>query len=521
MRLPVLLRESLRGRRAQRGQSLVLGSLSFLVLALMVTLSFNLSHALRQKMSLQQHSDALAYSMAVLEARALNYYAVGNRAIAGSYVAMNSLHAYMAAASVTGAMLRASGDNFDQIALMEMGICAATRNPQHCLHAKEAEDIADDFRKEARGYDGRVRRLEGGFRNAMSGLDLMVDNLHAAQRAVQDSTLQALTDGRSHGLEVLTQHNAPGASFLPEAVGALNANEFSCAVDGMPCQGSVQDSSSKARARVMTEVANASRSGWPATRAMASGGNGVQIPPHLHPDFLKKLQDIPREGSVVVLEHKGTAKVVQHRSRVNSGGQSAGNEGGTVVASERGRLGHLWKDGFGESDYAVSVWSDRDGGGHQTGAAHSGAHSFEGVNAKALSTCAESGNCFMKFRANPSASRDWGQPRVYSYVTRQFRGGDPKKTPWELNPSGEVVLEHGPQGTGRLTLAPGEGVGLSKGLVYYHRFGPNGWREAPNLFSPYWRAKLHPFTPDEAARVLKAAGNADAAELARVPGVSL
>ena len=66
-----------------------------------------------------------------------------------------------------------------------------------------------------------------------------------------------------------------------------------------------------------------------------------------------------------------------------------------------------------------------------------------------------------------------------------------------------------------------EGAGLSKALVYYHRLGENGWREAPNLFNPYWRAKLHPFTQEEAAAVLEAAGNTDAARLAAVPGVSL
>ena len=43
----------------------------------------------------------MAYSMAVMEARALNYYAASNRAIAASYVAMTSMHAYLASASST------------------------------------------------------------------------------------------------------------------------------------------------------------------------------------------------------------------------------------------------------------------------------------------------------------------------------------------------------------------------------------------------------------------------------------
>ena len=90
---------------APRGQALVLAALSLLLLGLMVALSFGLSHALRGKTRLQQHSDAMAYSMATVEARSLNYFAVSNRAMAASYVAMNSLHAYMAASTVTSSML--------------------------------------------------------------------------------------------------------------------------------------------------------------------------------------------------------------------------------------------------------------------------------------------------------------------------------------------------------------------------------------------------------------------------------
>lgn len=499
---------------------MVLGSLSFLVLALMVTLSFNLSHALRQKVSLQQHSDALAYSMAVLEARALNYYAVGNRAIAGSYVAMTSLHAYMAAASVTGEMMRAAESNFQQIALMELAQCGCKTCIKHCLHAQEATEIADKFGKAGKEYDNKVRGLEGSFNRAIQGLDHMMDSLHGSQRSVHEATLAAVRDGKSHGLSLLTEYNAPGASSLVDAVGALNANEFNCAVDGMSCQGSVANTSAKARARVMTEVANASRAGWPATRAF-SGGAAAQTPPYLHPQFFQELREIPNRGSYLVSDHEGTAKTVQNKSQVNGGGKQGGNEGTTVAASEEGSIFHQWRDGFGESGYDSSIWSDPNGGGHDPGGAHSGSHTFQGANAQALDACAQEGNCFMKFRANPDERRDWGQPRVYSYVTRQLRVGDTGRAPWELNSSARVELDHGGQGKGSITLAAGEGMGLSKGLVYYHRFGTNGWREAPNLFSPYWRAKLHPFTPDEAARVLEAGGNSDAAELARVPGVSL
>ncbi|MFP2960397.1 TadE/TadG family type IV pilus assembly protein [Myxococcus sp. 1LA] len=522
MRLPIRLLSTPARRRAQRGQAIVLGALSFLVLALMVTLSFNLAHALRQKMGLQQHSDALAYSMAVLEARALNYYAVSNRAIAASYVAMNTIHAYMAASSVTGEMLRASAKNFEDIAKQEFAMCSCYGCYEHCLHGFEAQKIASDFNQAGDTYDGKVRGLESRFNAAVRGVDVMVDNLHASQRAAHDQTLRAVRDGTSHGLSLLTEYSMPGASTLSRSVGGLNANEFNCAVDGMDCRGSVENSSQQALAQVMTEVANASRSGWPATRSYKGTGSSLYKPPYLHRDFFQELQDIPGQGTYRVTSHEGTAKTVQDPGEVNSGGKQGGNAGTTSAAQEEGSILHTWQHGlFAQNDYSARVWSDSGGGGHEPDGAHSGSHTFEGVNANALSGCARSGNCFMKFRANPSSDRDWGQPRVYSYLSKRFRVGDTGRAPWELNRSAQIQLDHGAQGTATLTLAAEEGVALSKALVYYHRFGGNGWREAPNLFSPYWRAKLHPIAPDEAVEVLEAAGNTDASRLVQVPGVSL
>ncbi|TQF13846.1 hypothetical protein FJV41_21805 [Myxococcus llanfairpwllgwyngyllgogerychwyrndrobwllllantysiliogogogochensis] len=520
MPLPVLLLS--RRRRSQRGQAIVLGSLSFLVLALMVTLSFNLSHALRQKMSLQQHGDAMSFSMGVLEARALNYYAVTNRAIAGSYVAMNSLHAYMATASITGEMLRAGQENFNQIVITETARCVACRGTCPCCkHLIEAGKIAAEFGKKGRLYDRDVRGLEGNFRAAMTGLDLMVDNIHTSQRGVHEKTVQAVKDGSSHGLSQLKTDTAPNVSDLSSGVGALNANEFNCAVDGMQCQGSVANSAPEARARVMTEIGNASRSGWPANR------NGSGMPPkQLHPLFLKEFMDIPgNKGTYSVLGHKGSSKTVQNRNKIYESGQSSGNQGSTVAATESGMLSQVsWEDAIPPlpADYEAFIWSASGGGGHTvSGQQHKGQHRFEGTNAKALTACAGSGNCFMKYRANPDQGRDWGQPRVYSYYTMKLNVGDPKKAPWELNNSRRVKFEHGAQGSGDLTLAAGEGMSLSKSLVYYHRFKQGGWSEPPNLFAPYWRVKLHPFTPQEAKKVLEDAGNSDAATIAEAPEVSL
>ncbi|WP_375764874.1 hypothetical protein NR798_24460 [Archangium gephyra] len=503
-----LLRKSPRRRR---GQALVLAALSFLVLALMVALSFNLSHALREKVSLQQHSDSMAYSMAVMEARALNYYAVSNRSMAATYVAMNSMHAYMASASVTGEMMRKSQINYYIIMAMEFAQCGCWTCIQHCIHGLQALKIAGKYGKAGKNYDDKVKELDQNFAKVMKGLDRMVDFIHASQAQVHLRTLQALRDGKSYGLDKLTQYNVPGASTLNTAVGGLNANEFNCSVDGtMGCTGSVGNSDPETRSKVMTEIANASRSDWPANRGLT-----LDYPAHLHPSFLKELgKDIPGEGinSPVPFTHKGTAKT--------NGG--SGVEGKSVSASEKGLMYNQWKHGTGVPlPYSAQVTSEGSSGSHSPSGAHTGQHPFEGVNAKALTSCTTGGNCFMKFRANDDVNRDYGQPRAYSYVTKQFRVGAKAKAPWELNNSGTLKFTNG-ETSANLKLAAEEGAGLSKAIVYYHRFGKGGWREPPNLFAPYWRAKLHPFTQQQASQVLTAAGNSEAAQLvSSSPGLSL
>jgi hypothetical protein len=306
---------------------------------------------------------------------------------------------------------------------------------------------------------------------------------------------------------------------VASGVGAINANAFNCAVDGMPCLAGEANSSKEALARVMTEVSNASRPAWTADRSIAAVT--IATPGYLSPLFVKELmKDIPNEGLHTALGHKGTAKLTQSKSNIHGPGQVGGNEGKTLVADEEGAVGHQWKHGIGGWPYSAQVWSDSNGGGHDSNSSHSGRHEFEGVNTKAMLSCIMTGNCFMKFRANPDSKKDFGQPSAYSYVTQNFLVGD-GHAPWELNSSGTLTFEHGSQGSGKLNLAAGQGAALSKALIYYHRFGANGWAEAPNLFNPYWRAKLHPFTAQEAAKVLGLAGNTDAAQLALTPGVSL
>src|SRR5436190_24011345 len=116
------------GRRTL-GQTLVLGCVTLLVLALMLMVSFNLTQVIHEKMRLQTHSDVMAYSTAVMEARTFNYFAYTNRASAALLVAQTTLHAYMSLVSMIPKILKAGRINFIMIAIQEIALCCSCGPP--------------------------------------------------------------------------------------------------------------------------------------------------------------------------------------------------------------------------------------------------------------------------------------------------------------------------------------------------------------------------------------------------------
>jgi hypothetical protein len=82
-------------RRAQQGQSLVLACLLILVLSLSVLTILHVGHRVNERIRLQNTADAAAYSMAVMEARAFNFYALANRAQASHYVSAMVWQSYL------------------------------------------------------------------------------------------------------------------------------------------------------------------------------------------------------------------------------------------------------------------------------------------------------------------------------------------------------------------------------------------------------------------------------------------
>ncbi len=111
-----------RGPRAARGQSLVLAAFLMLVVTVAVFLTFAIGARVRRKIQLQAVADSTAYSLAVAEARAFNFYAWSNRALVAHNISILSVHAHQSYLSFYEDMLAATAKNFRRMSQQVTGI---------------------------------------------------------------------------------------------------------------------------------------------------------------------------------------------------------------------------------------------------------------------------------------------------------------------------------------------------------------------------------------------------------------
>lgn len=500
------------------GQVLVLGCVTLLIMALMLMLSFSLTQAIHEKIRLQQHSDAMAYSMATVEARGMNYFAYSNRAIAAAAVSEMTLHAYYSTVTMSADTFQAAYMAFLEIVGEEFGLCAACCPAccvQHCADAFQALDVAMQMEDKKSDLSDSIEGIEQEFNQAVQAYSVFIDLIHAGQLSVIDHTSEVLM-GRQ--LDSLKKLNAPRSSPLPEGVGALNLRNFACAMEGTPmdqlCSGGPSKSSKEARSKVISNVANAARGDWPKDHG--------SFPELMHPTTLDDLmQKIQSDGITMPFLDSGSAKVMKGHSSSDCTGDSNSQEGETVCGVDNGYLVSQYKHGIGFGDFSAEIYSDHNGGEHNpwghTGQ-HGEWHGFE--REEDLGTCLSEGECFVNFRSTTEAP--FNQPAVFAYFEQDLRENlNGYHGKWELGTDGKLSLNDGEHDQyyddpGVLDMVPRRnGAAVSKALVYFHR--PDDWRMPPNMFDPYWKAKLHPFETQELTDTLGAAMNNDAVQMLSGP----
>jgi len=494
---------------AKRGQVMVLGCVTMLALALSTLLSFSVAHAVHERIRLQSYADASAYSMAVVEARAMNYIAYSNRAIAAAFVSMTTAHAYVAAANSAAAG--------PLTGLMAMGVAIAGEtalgcyfpNFSHCpciirivipkilKYALEIPKVMLDS----------MSPIEKPLNKAVEGFVAMIQSIHKSQRDAAESA------GRFLSQDVLKKNGAPCASAQTNAFGKLNKKQFACALEGSPLDDECDEvtaSSKDDRKKIMANVVNASRPSFTA------GGPKIhmaqpKLNPVYHEDYVKKfMKDIPSPRVPGIMTLSVSAFMAD--------GASAGS---CLVAPGKGTKGdaicanasHIMvfpfvidTPGIGTGIPAVIGSGDNQSYHGLLPFQHSGSSHNKFKKMFKDDACGDNTLCFINYRMGSKAN-NWGQPLVF-FVARQDLNSSAKANscntaalPWHLNQQGQVNVSHGARGQGKLNMRPQQDAfAASQAMVYFHR--TNTWQAPPNLFEPYWRAKLHPFK-DEHFRILK------------------
>jgi hypothetical protein len=492
-----------RPHRHDGGQVLVLACVTLIVLALMLMLSFSLSNAIHEKIRIQSHADAAAYSTAILEARALNVAAYDNRAMAALAVTTMSVHAWMAIASQSVRILSGASAAFQMVSNLEKTLGAA-----HLAHAAEAQAISGKYAAEVDVYRDRILGREQDFNRTVETLSSALRAVQQHQQGVLEHVHEELAKlGSGAMLTALKDKNAAHAEYTDPLLEA-NAREFACAVEGSsfdddcaPLVRSAQPPAAKTvRSTLARNAANAARGAFDFN---CGGGDCSQSTATAFQDRLLELRN---NRGTMTFPFTSQAFLTEGTSPVGAANDGAKQARGVTDGQ---LLFTTWRCVPGFASLAdTHVASDAAGGSHAPGSVHSDAHSAF------LGLCkADDSPCFVSFRASEHLADDFGQPSVYVGVRQQLwltRGG--QRGPWDLNDSGRASLQIGPQLETSISMRPrydGSDLGfaVAKAKVYFHQ--PKRWKTAPNLFDPFWRAKLHPFTRAELARALSADGAGD------------
>ncbi len=519
--------------RARRGQTMVLGVLGVLMVAITMIMTLNVGQALHEKIRVQQLADAAAFSNANQVARAFNFFAYTNRANVGALVAASSMHAYMGMSTAVPELFFAGQMNFLIMAGIEFAVCMTCCWPycfsmcQHCIHAFKNLRSAMKHGKQGRKLRDKVKDdVDPAFIRAITAVDYHMKYIALSQTLTYGKVvLQLMQDSL---IKKIKEAGRDGAQFAPKATNNLGMTKM---VNAMKFIGAVHTPmvDEPIRRYLAAEIANASR--W---SKMVSSRNLVE--PFIffvHPTQLlsQLLQECPQpsNGMSLPVMYKGESRVIaspgspkQQISRNQHGPSEAEGAGAVedgLVFSTAIQM-CIFSAGMVFPLSTIEIGSGKDGAQHKPRKYCTGVDDHK--NMKCLKENVPS--CFMTYKGEEDF--DQSQPHMYSLVGQDLRllNNTDEKGPWKITDKGTISVDLGGS-VGNLAVhlsdTPGERIGgqtvngftgaettidrdgglaMSKAIAYYH-FPPD-WKEEPNLFAPHWKAKLQPMRTMEAMQTL-------------------
>ena len=483
------------------GQVMVLGVFLMLFLCFVLFSSLGMAVKTRERIRLQNAADASAYSESARIARAFNYFAYTNRAIASNLVSLTTLHAYHSEISAAKGLYWNLALAYESITAEEIALTTCVMGIGPCqfgcfAHAAADEITAISLMSKNSDFEQDIKDLDSSFEKAVSGYEKSIQLIQLGQQAVRlellgesaEGILSSLggTAGLSGGESLdqkMMRYNLPSGHADQSQISLLNLKNL---------QDSMKFDDSGDAQMEMTEVANASRPLWVRNRLI--GGNTATLSP-----LFSRIKDdtsglwtttqIPiLEGASGIYDKKPSAIPFPTRPKSKTKGKGIGSVDYwemTGVCEHNHAAGSIIQPFPLAMMTPGLVYSSSENSSHNL---HNSDVSHELDVEKLLR--------FMRFDID--ANGRYRQPVIYKHFRQDLSLNEQgKHHPWDIFDSGKFHSKlFGPQHNIDVRFRPDqEGRALSKAAVYYHH--PGNWREPPNFWNPFWRAKLHPFSKKE------------------------
>jgi hypothetical protein len=492
--------------RDEDGQAIVLAAVGMLVMALSVLMTAFWGYAVYEKIKLQNNADSTAYSLAVMEARVLNYMAYLNRAMIANYVRMIALQSLLSYLTWVEAALATLHDmNYNIYAMSCMCACGCSCsqfccNPACFEHPNLAisqtlapfvttmGQLVDQFDRlisPQSGYIYILQEQNKALSIAQNRLKFAVyfmtlsfteeftkkndDELNWSVLSFISPLINALIWDKATKPKPFRNTDVNDKRYMAEIVNASRFDIAQTKRDVVPFGGLSEGSFEKGQHTGQTKLIDSTfaygdpESDIHGTQYMKSDlADGavlaafdkqsiIPIPPCINNNKIEVyVWDANRMG-----EHKRLIQSQKYKTCIGCGCVPASLDGGTT-----GRTTNI------EVDY--------------TDQNHKG---FRGITN------------FITFNPHDNPDTYFGQPITFCFLNKppeRFK----MKPVWRKSRimgdtySAEINTDLGDKGV--LTSGLLRGINaMSLAQVYYHR--PYTWKEQPNLFNPYWRARLIAF----------------------------
>ncbi|MBU1241849.1 Tad domain-containing protein [Myxococcota bacterium] len=568
----------------KKGQAFPLAAIGVFIMALSVIATMNLGQAIHEKIKLQGAADAASYSLASMEARAFNFVAMLNRTMVVNYNTAMAVQSYY---NYAGFCLFLLGSVRDLLACMVSSLdfgCTYIKlppwlNAAYCILKAIFTAVNQIVSAILRVVDYLVNKLpvlglhsiSAGVADALGLMNkymlwqMQLIRLALVNAHILSGMHQVVSDNYIHPQtgESKWRFELTPWMFLNMALNTLeyraafdrgagvNASAFDLLLLGWRDYGDFgkrQTDASKDAVRIMSEIANATRShaaiynrkrglfaSWivsnifgdkmGATKLIPTGSDSKPNPDVrkirsadnyelgdvlASDDYLTRGWGIATVGISVVFAQSSTIKGIAHA--ITAYGEDS---------SDNNRKHYGYKNNNGDP-------------AHPKGG-YSGLIVIPPMKKSAKKSIQKEVDCslmekhkwigispYFKFMPIADHNSDYGQPSTWIFLNmppEKFQtgtgvAGRPWHKKFTFNHGGGDKFSQDNLGTGQAGEHGGHSADLdttiggernsmslfgmhleglnviSRGMVYYHRQG--NWGEPPNFFNPFWRAKLAP-----------------------------